>query len=168
MMVPILEHSTTLSQIMYQKKITKSKETLPSYNLLVKKKKNPARLSNFHQNQPGHYQKEVQITKLLLLLTSNRDNISILVPMGSSHQLVEDQLVDMFVAKLVLPLMVSLNLNQLLPTNTLITTHHLMSTMLEICSLGALGHQENKLLLLPLLNNNSAILVNVERKMPRV
>ena len=64
--------------------------------------------------------------------------------------------------------MVSLSLNQLLPTNTLITTHHQMSTMLETCSLGALGHQENKLLLLPLLNNNSAILVNVERKMPRV
>ena len=65
--------------------------------------------------------------------------------------------------------MVSHNLNQLLPTNTSITTHHLLSTMLETCSLGALGHQENKLLLLlPLLNNNSAILVNVERKMPRV
>merc|ERR1740123_1658757 len=131
--------------------------------------RNPAQLSNFHQNQPGRCQKEVQITKLLLLLTSNRDNISILVPMDSSHQLVEDQLVDMFVAKLVLLLMVSHNLNQLLPTNTSITTHHLLSTMLETCSLGALGHQENKLLLLllPLLNNNSAILVNVERKMPR-
>merc|ERR1712008_382992 len=102
-------------------------------------------------------------------LMLNLDNINILVPMDSSHQLVEDQLVDMFVAKLVLLLMVSHNLNQLLPTNTSITTHHLLSTMLETCSLGALGHQENKLLLLlPLLNNNSAILVNVERKMPRV
>ena len=36
------------------------------------------------------------------LLINSRDNISILVPMDSSHQLVEDQLVDMFVAKLVL------------------------------------------------------------------
>merc|ERR1711971_1348962 len=117
MMVPILEHSMTMSLIMFQKKITKSKETLLCHKLLVKKKRNPAQLSNFHQNQPGRCQKEVQITKLLLL-TSNRDNISILVPMDSSHQLVEDQLVDMFVAKLVLLLMVSLSLNQLLPTNT--------------------------------------------------